>query len=143
MTVSLAKVGKSEVKLIFEWINEPHTREQSFNPKPISWDEHAAYWDSRLKDGKKHSFIINSGGEQVGLLRLDPADGAYEVSILISEGHRGKGFATDALQAAVGLCKGLGIKKLVAKVKPSNDASMKLFEKGGFKPAYVLFERGA
>ncbi|MDD2655146.1 MAG: GNAT family N-acetyltransferase [Candidatus ainarchaeum sp.] len=143
MNVSLKKVDKSEVKLIFGWINEPLAREQSFHPKPISWEEHSTYWDSRLRDGRKHSFIISSGGEPVGLLRLDPVEGAYEVSILISEGHRGKGFATEALQAAVGLCKGLGIRKLVARVKPSNKASMKLFEACGFQPAYVLFERGA
>ncbi|MFA5412008.1 MAG: GNAT family N-acetyltransferase [Candidatus Micrarchaeia archaeon] len=143
MTVSLRKAGEADVKQIFGWINEPSTREQSFSQKPVSLEEHVAYWNSRLKDGKNHSFIIHSGKEQVGLLRMDKRDGAYEVSILISEGHRGKGLATEALKAAIGMCKELGIRKLIAKVKPSNGASMKLFEDCGFQPAHVLFERGA
>jgi RimJ/RimL family protein N-acetyltransferase len=134
-------VKSKDIKQIFEWRNEPGVRENSFTSHKISWEEHQDYWKKRLERDSFYTFIVVADKNEVGLLRLDPAekDKEYEVHILISSVYIGQGFGQEAISAAIKFAKKTGIKELIAKVKPDNIPSKKIFEKNGFEESRGLY----
>jgi L-amino acid N-acyltransferase YncA len=78
--------------------------------------------------------IAYKGADAVGTVRLDVVDkGILEVSININPEMRGKGLGQVVLQRACEKGFSLGANRLLAKVKQENAASIKIFEKVGFK----------
>lgn len=163
MQTELRPVRESDLENIYRWRNDPGVRKNSFSTGKISMEEHLRYWDGRMEDASKHSFVIvvreasppvsrtaslfKTGGKDAGLLRLDPYEsdgesekGAYEVHILVAPGMQGKGIGLAAIAAAKQEAKKLGIKKLVARVKEGNEASQAVFQKNGFAGGPALFE---
>ncbi len=54
----------------------------------------------------------------------------------------GRGYATEALRAMVALAPALGIRRLYALCHPTNAASVRVLEKGGFRSEGVVQRRG-
>jgi len=140
MKVFLRKTTESDINNIFVWRNSPSARKNSFNSNEINWEEHMSYWTKRLAGNDGRSFIITADGTDVGLIRLDKKEDGYEVNILIAEEHQGRGYGKEAVSEAKKLAKKLGIKKLNARVKPSNTASQKIFDGNGFTGTYIFYE---
>jgi len=140
MEVELRQVWEGDLKNIYNWRNHPSVRKNSFSTGKISMEEHLRYWNSRMNDAAKHSFVIVAGGKDAGLVRLDPLKGAYEVHILVAPEMQGKGIGLAAIAAAKEGARKLGIKKLVAQVKPGNAASQAIFSKNGFSGGPAYFE---
>ena len=143
MEAELRPVRESDLKGIYTWRNDPGVRKNSFSTGKISMEEHLRYWNSRMENRAKHSFVIVAGGKDAGLLRLDPyvgEDGAYEVHILVAPLAQGRGIGLAAIAAAKQEAKKLGIKKLFARVKIGNAASQAIFSKNGFSGGPTLFE---
>lgn len=138
--VSLRSVSKEDIKKIYEWRNNPRIRQKMFDTSKLNFDNHILYWNKRLADKNVFSYIIVSGSHDVGLAKLDFFDGYYEVDIFISPDSQGMGIGTKAIKLLIKLAKKKMIKKLVARVKPSNEASKKIFEKCGFKRKYIFYE---
>ena len=80
--------------------------------------------------------ICSLSGERLGCVDLTEYDGEKAfVSILISAlDDRRKGFGAGALRMLMSYVKSLGVGSLFAKILPENMASIRLFEKVGFKP---------
>ena len=146
MKIELRAVDSTDIKKIFEWRNDPGVRANSFQTSEIKWEEHANYWERKLADKTNYSYIIVSEGTSAGLVRLDKKEsGEYEVNILIAPEQQGKGIGIAAIAETKKIAAGLEIKKLVARVKPGNIPSQKIFEKNGFEKKaenkeHVLYE---
>ena len=71
------------------------------------------------------------------------ADGSVEIGYGISEEHQGKGFATEAVEAAVTWALHQpGVCRVEAETEPENKASQRVLAKCGFVPAGILGEEG-
>jgi len=139
--ISLRPVTKDDIKKIFEWINGLNVRNNSLNPRKIKWQEHVDYWSKRLKNNINYSYIVGLKGTNIGLVRLDKYDEkSYEISILISEGYRGKGTSTLIIDEIKKIANDLNIKELIARVKPNNTISKHIFEKNGFENIYIFYK---
>jgi spore coat polysaccharide biosynthesis protein SpsF len=134
MHVSIRPVVEKDLRIILEWRNDPETRKNSFNASEISWEDHVSYWKKRLSDKTRYSFIVTSECVALGLVRLDPTDknGEFEIHILISKENRGKGMGTKAINEAKEFLSSKGKGRIIANVKKSNIASMKMFLECGF-----------
>ena len=130
--VRLRKVKWEDLNIIYEWRNDPEVRKNSFSQDEIKPEEHNRYWLERLAKDDAYSFIVVSEEEDVGLIRLDKMGDSYEVHIMIAPDRQGKGFGTAAIAKAKETAKNLGIEKLIARVKPGNIASEKIFTDNGF-----------
>jgi len=94
---------------------------------------HHAWMLHRMQDLDSLSTIINYEGRSAGLLRLDPGpEGKIEVAILIAPEFWGRGIASNALRLAREVRPH---KELWAQIHPDNMASVRVFERAGFKPA--------
>ena len=100
---------------------------------PAQW-EWFAIWSIESGDGIHIGDLCFKG--------LGP-DGSAEIGYGISEEFRGKGFAAEAVDAAVNWALGQpDVKRVEAETEPDNIASQRVLEKCGFIPTGVIGEEG-
>jgi RimJ/RimL family protein N-acetyltransferase len=134
LAVRLRPAAPEDCDRVFHWQTEPGARRYSRNPCPPTWEEHSAWFATRLALTDEPFFIIVHGDEDAGFLRLDAKSGGdREVAILVSPAHQGVGVATAALQTAVGSLD--GSQRLIAHVNEANVGSWRAFLKAGFTEA--------
>ncbi|MEI7752380.1 MAG: hypothetical protein WCJ71_09870, partial [Candidatus Omnitrophota bacterium] len=57
--------------LIFKWANDLEARAVSFRPDPIGWNEHCAWFRSKLEDPDCFYFIVSYLGKPVSQVRFE------------------------------------------------------------------------
>jgi len=113
---------------------QPGIRQHARNPAIPGPDEHARWMDRMLRDASTLLMIIEVGGRNAGMIRLDqkdPVDGwrRFEISIAIAPEFQGRGVARTVLSLARKMFPGAA---LDAEILPSNGASLKLFAQSGY-----------
>jgi RimJ/RimL family protein N-acetyltransferase len=94
--------------------------------------EHIAWLNRTLDDPARMLCIVLANDQPVGMLRLDRSEDetGFEVSIVISERHAGRGLARAALAQARRM---LPFTELRATVLPGNERSHALFRAAGYR----------
>lgn len=130
-----------DMKDLFEWRNDEDTKKYSFNVKQIDIKEHNKWFKESLANPERNIFIIcDKHCNKLGQIRFDREKDRAEIDITINPRYRNKGIGTLVLtKASKYYLDNFAVKKLVGKVKTSNIASLKAFEKAGFK-IYKKFE---
>lgn len=130
----------ADARLYFDWANDPDTRRQSFNSAPISLETHIAWFTRKLVDPNALLLVFeNESGKAVGQVRFERtpvADMPDEVVIGLSvdTNQRGKGLASQLIIQGCAACrKRWGQVTIHAYVKPENQASIRAFERAGFR----------
>ena len=132
----LQTVTQAHCELIFNWQQHPKTRAFSRNPNPPTWDEHQHWFTQTIENEQVDFYLLMHQGKPAGFVRLNPKPvedqpDAKEVSIAIAPECHGKGLGVIALNLLTTLHKG---SKLLAFIDTNNIASVKAFERAGFKP---------
>jgi RimJ/RimL family protein N-acetyltransferase len=130
----------ADARLYFTWANDPDTRQQSFNSAPISLETHTAWFTRKLTDPNALLLVFsNEAGQSVGQVRFERtpvADMPDEIIIGISidAKQRGKGLAAQLIQQGCAICrKRWDAVAIHAYIKPENQASIRAFERAGFR----------
>lgn len=118
-----------DARLLFEWANDPQTRAASFNSDPIAWDTHVDWLQRRLNDRDTRIWIGEVDGDPVGQVRFQRDGGEWEISVVVAPDARGNGHAASLIAAGT---RELG-EPIVARIKPANEASIRAFEKAGYR----------
>ena len=144
-TTTLRAVARADAKTLFDWVNSPDTRAVSLrSQEPVPWEHHLAWLDERLNDPDTAMWIAEKGDLPLGQVRLQYGESGLEVSIFVSTDARKLGVARYLLQQAKKrAAKRWPNKTLIARVKPDNQASLRLFEGVGYvmrehKPDHVV-----
>ena len=132
-------------EMLWEWRNDPITREMSNNNEKISWEDHSCWYEKVLLDNSRKLYLGEERGIPIGVVRFDKCDNeeyVYEVSINISPESRGKGFGKKLITNGIRrLLKEVANCKLIrAEVKKENESSNKLFKSCGFTSIKVELE---
>ena len=130
-------VSAADRDTLLEWANDPTTRSNSFSSEEISSADHQRWFAQRLADlGTRIWILEGESGEPIAQVLYERADSVAEVGISVSRTHRGKGHGTRILLATGDLAaREFGVRNLVALVLPENHASMRIFEKAGYRLA--------
>ncbi len=146
MTVSLRRAEASDCGLLFSWVNLPDSLAGKLRTRgPIARAEHDAWFQQRLADADCRLWIVMTEGHPQGQIRLTRSPEGWEIDIYVASAARRRGVARDALaQAIEALRTEVPGAPLLARVKPDNAASRRLFERLGFRatrqsPDYVAF----
>ena len=130
----------ADARLYFDWANDPDTRQQSFNSAPISLETHTGWFTRKLADPNALLLVFsNDSGQPVGQVRFERtpiADMPDEIIIGLSVDakQRGKGMAVQLIRQGCLVCrKRWGAVTIHAYIKPENQASVRAFERAGFK----------
>ena len=132
--VSLRPARAVDSGLLFDWVIRPDSLAGSLETAaPVLRAEHEAWFAARLTDADTSIWIAEREREPVGQVRLQRRGATLEVSIYVDGRARGTGTATRMLDLARAEAAkrwpGIG---LVARIKPDNAASRRLFTRAGY-----------
>lgn len=132
--IRLRKVIKDDCREMFEWRNDPETRKNSIlGSREVSFDEHQGWFYSKMNSPHTRLFMAMSGDDKVGVLRFVIGKDAVEAGININPHFRRMGIGKKIINlASQKMLRELG-KPLIAKAKNDNTASIKLFNKCGYR----------
>ena len=139
--VYLRKAEKGDMDLLFKWANDPVVRANSFNSELIPYENHVKWFDKMMEDPAILQFILIDDDTPVGQIRLNVDGEEAEIGYSIGSEFRGQGYGHRILQliAEEFDTEYPCVKTLIAKVKPENIASKKLFESEGYEMKYSCY----
>ena len=134
--ISLRPAGSTDEAQLFEWANLEESRRASLESQaPISWDEHRAWLADRMTDSATRIWIVEVNDLAVGQVRFQDKGNGPEVALYIEPSSRRTGLARRAL--ALALVEAAAVwpsRNVIARVRPENTASRRLFESARFMP---------
>jgi UDP-2,4-diacetamido-2,4,6-trideoxy-beta-L-altropyranose hydrolase len=132
--VRLRRARADDIRLLWEWANDPEVRAASFSSAPIPWETHVAWFAEKVGRNRSLLFIAeNEEGIAFGQIRFDLKGGEAELNLSLAKEKRGIGLAVPLIEAGVReLLAGNECERVHAFVKPQNAASARAFEKAGF-----------
>jgi RimJ/RimL family protein N-acetyltransferase len=134
VTVALRAANAADSARLLEWRNDPDAVTFSVSRRRVDPAEHARWLASRLAEPEPRLWIAEEDGVPVGQVRVDVRDGVGTVSVAVAPDNRGRGLGSAMLGAMVAQVAGDGaISVLQALVRPDNAASLRAFEKVGFR----------
>lgn len=141
--IFLRPVMETDCKLLFEWRNEPSTRQNSFNRDEITYEEHLAWFEKMLSNKNCGQYILMQDEVAVGQIRIFIDGSSAEISYNVCENFQGRGLGTKMVELLEYQIKidFPQIETLVAKVKLKNSASRKIFEKNLFEKSYIVYKK--
>ena len=133
--ISLAK--QSDIMDVDRLSNDFVVRENSFNSKSISLDDHIEWFNEKIKSEESLFFVVRDlNGMLVAQVRFDrivKKSDDYIITIHLDAKRRGSGLGTFLLSLISNkLINEFNAKKIIAYVKPMNVASKKIFLKVGY-----------
>jgi UDP-2,4-diacetamido-2,4,6-trideoxy-beta-L-altropyranose hydrolase len=123
----------------FELANDPMVRRNSFHGDPIPWETHMAWFRRQLCSAASLLWSALDGEDRmIGFARFHKLeDGGWELGVAVKPTHRGRGWGLQIMRLSMARFRELksGVPStLVARIKPANMASLKLFRALGFIP---------
>lgn len=139
----LRKAKKQDIDLLFHWVNEDSVRKSAFSTAKITYDEHKKWFENILIRDDVKQYIYMCDDEPIGQVRITIDGEMAEIDYSICVEKRCKGYGKIMLQLLYEQVKKdlPEIKTLIAKVKPDNLASRKVFEGVGYVEQYDVFEK--
>lgn len=141
-TLYLRKATPADLEILFQWANDGETRKNAFSTNEISYKEHIAWFQALLHDPHQAQYILMEEDMPIGQIRLNIENDVVEIDYSISAQHRHYGYGKEIIRLIRQKVRNEypGIVKLIARVKPSNIASISCFIANEFEENYRFFE---
>ena len=139
--LKLREIEPADIDLLFEWANDPLTRKNSFHSDMIQYEDHKKWFSRMISDDSVLQYIMMEDEIPVGQIRLNLEAEKAEIGYSIAAEYRGRGYGHIILQLIKGEIRNKHpeIRKLVARVKPDNIASNRLFISEGYTPDFTEY----
>lgn len=124
----LTSVDEEEARLLFEWRNDPFTRNMSLSVDVVSWPSHFEWYKKSLQNPQREIYLFFFEAQPVGMGRLDKSDDHTVLSWAVSPDHRKRGYGKMIVRR---LCQFASGEKR-ALIKEENLASQKIAQQAGF-----------
>jgi len=142
ISVSFEQARKTEedARLVMTWRNDPHTREMFYHQDLKKWESFwQEYCSTYFHDEELNPLFAVVDGQRIGFVRFTPYSDftipgtKVDISINISPQFRNRGYGSRVLRAASHIMKKKYIDVIVAEIKRKNSASIRSFEKAGYR----------
>jgi L-amino acid N-acyltransferase YncA len=134
--VTVRPAGEQDSLDLLAWRNDPVTRAASIESHPVSRAAHEAWFARVLADPHRVLYIGYDSGTSIGMVRFDAAEDGRgaEISLNVAPAQRGRGLGRELLLAAISRYReAVGPPKMLrARIRPGNEASLRLFRGAGF-----------
>ena len=132
MEIKIRLAQLSDAQRIWEIRNEPESLAIAASPEIIPLSQHIAWFENKyFKQGDNFCFVEETDGNVVGYCRFDLDGDHYLNSIAVSSSMHNKGIGTTLLGQSIEQLK--TDKPIHAEIRKHNMASVKIFERNGFK----------
>ena len=127
---------------IFEWRNDPITRQMSFNSDVVTFSTHNKWFENSLHNKNRYLLIAEEEGRKISVVRFDIKEekSTAEININLNPLERGKRFSSTVISKSISyfnIVNNKRIKTIIAKIKKKNIASKCSFMKCGFKLSFI------
>ncbi|MBR4346230.1 MAG: pseudaminic acid synthase [Oscillospiraceae bacterium] len=131
-----------DIDLLYNWVNDPVTRNSAFNTDMITFEEHRKWFEGVISSPNIYQYILMLDNVPIGQIRLNNLNGKAEIDYSISKEYRCRGFGTQLLELVKEkiISESIEIYVLIGQVKAENNASAKCFSNAGFTKSYLNFE---
>ncbi len=105
---------------------------------PIPDSVPRAVWSARMAggDARIHALAAMQGRMPIGFVRLDLApDRSAELTLIVDPRHRRRRIGHALVERALEEARRLGLRRIVALVRPENEPALRLFAAQGFEPS--------
>ncbi|MGE0567935.1 MAG: GNAT family N-acetyltransferase [Bacteroidia bacterium] len=132
MPIKFRKPTIEDADLYFNWANDPLVRENSFEQKTISYDDHVRWFKQKLDSPDCYFYLFENQNKPIGQVRIERKS-ENVIGISIDKDSRGKGFGPIMLEMSCKHFLELYPNQIIyAYIKSANEASQKIFRKAGF-----------
>lgn len=134
MNLTLRPATTGDMRQLWEWRNDPVTRQMFRHTDVVPWETHQQWCASVLSDPERLLLVAESSGTPVGTVRFDEVSstGGAEVSVTVAPECRGGGLGTEILRQGTEQALGRW-SKVVAFIKRDNIASQRAFSHAGYQ----------
>jgi RimJ/RimL family protein N-acetyltransferase len=135
MEIYLRFAAEDDARLLYLWRNHSGTRKYARNTENFSYESHLEWFKASLKDPNKNIFLaVDETGERVGQIRFERDGGMAQIDIAVSPAMQGKCIGTVLLKTGCDrYLNNWDVDYLFAEIRKENIASIRIFEKAGFK----------
>lgn len=132
---TLRKAAARDSRNIFRLSNMPEVRANSISTDRIEWATHRRWFAAKIKQPGFFFLVAEIGGVFAGQLRYAVTEGEALVSVSISDLFRGRGLAAPLLTAGNKKLFSAfrSVRRINAFIRPDNKASVKAFERSGYR----------
>ena len=133
--IIIRRANIEDIKELFIWRNDLHTRKMFKKSEPIEWKNHKVWFMKTLNDSNTLLTICEDmKGAKIATVRFDMNLKEANVSINLNPKMRGKGKGSKCLAQGVSFLKNNypNIDTLFAEIKIVNITSKKIFKRVGF-----------
>lgn len=132
--LTIRAAAKNDLKLLFDWANDPVVRSHSFNTASIPLEIHTSWFNSKLDNPDSILYIAEVQGKPAAHIRFEITGQTATISYLIAKSFRGKGLGHAVLLKGVKklLKDRTDINSVEGLVQQENTASLRAFHKAGF-----------
>lgn len=123
----------SDKWLVYKWSTESTTRKNSLSQNDFSEEEHSKWFDLKMADENAFYLICLHDDEPISIIRYDIGDAFTLIGINIDKEFRGRGLGATILSDTLLLYFENSNKPILAYIKLENIASIRIFEKAGYK----------
>lgn len=136
--VQIRYATKDDARFLFELRNQANNRLMSKNISELRWEDHLNWFTKRLERSDVHIFIAeNESHQKIGQFRIDPD---FKVSVSISDEFKALGYGTELIKVGSLEFRKHSKEILIAEIKDQNPASLKSFEKAGYRKKESFIE---
>lgn len=134
LAIRLRPMTAGDAALLFAWVNSPDSLAASLDTQaPVARDVHEDWVATRLADPLTRIWIVEQDDAPVGSIRFQDKGDGPEVAIYIDAPARDAGIAGAALGLALDAARVVWPgAQAIARVRPDNVASQRLFGRAGF-----------
>ena len=142
--MELRPASVDDCRLLWNWANDPETREVSFSPESVNWGDHVKWLESKLGDPDCVLLVASDGeGTSIGQVRFDVGGGEAIISVSVDKAFRNRGYGNRIIRLACeNVFETARIGSIHAYVKEGNDGSAKAFFRAGFKRSGICMVKG-
>ena len=97
----IRRVKKEDIMTVFNWANDSEVRSQSYNPAPISLEDHEKWFSQRIRDDDTIFYMVFYCEKPVGQIRFDIEDNIAVINYLVSPDYRGEGWGERILRLGI------------------------------------------
>jgi len=132
--VKITKASNNDSLDIFQWRNDPLTRQNSINTDPVSLKEHNQWFNEVLNSRNTELLIGIKDSIKVGVCRFsfNNLSNSVEVSINLNPLMRGKRISKKLLEESINYYLKTNKVMLTATIRIDNIPSIKIFEELNF-----------
>lgn len=132
MAYKLRKVREEDRDLLYQWVNDPGCRVNSFHQDLITYEEHCNWFANKLSSDQCDMYIYCEQEKPIGQIRIDWEMEKGLISYSIISEYEGQGHGSYMLFLVENETQGRG-KSLTGRVKKDNIASQIVFKRNGYK----------